>query len=554
MSKITPYDFQYAASDAVFKGLASTSENGLVCMPTGTGKSVVISHVVQQIFSMQPHRRIMMLTHVWKLIDQNAQKLYEFWPTAPIGIHSEGLGHRDTMMPIIYGGVQSCCKNVELFGWRDLIIIDEAHLLSDKEDSQYWDVIMGLKKINPNIRVIGFTATPYRMRLGMLTDGGIFDSIWFDITDFESFNRLIAENRLSPLIAKPTETIIDTSQIRASGGELNQKQAESIIDTEENTYEAVKEVIRYGSDRGTWMFFASGIKNSEHIAAMLQSFDIPAAAVHSKLGDAENDNRIKSFDRGELRAIVGANMLTTGYDNQKIDLIADLQATVSPGKHVQKLGRGTRVCRDPNYVKNNCLVLDFVGNISRNGPINDPVKPRKPGESTGDVPIKICTSDKLVQDADRKQLKEGCGAYNHASARFCCNCAEQFSFQSKVEATSRTENPLRLPEAPIYEWVNVKNVTYSRNEGKLKSGVLSPPSIRATYTLGIRAINVFLCFEHVGYPRRIAHDWWKKHSANECPQTIAEFLYRSENGELRIPKRVQVHVNLQYPQIILYEF
>lgn len=554
MSKITPFDFQIAAKNATFNYLANSTGNGLCCMPTGTGKSVVISDVVSDIFSFQPHRRILMLTHVWKLIEQNVQRLYDFWPTAPVGIHSEGLGHRDTMMPIIYGGVQSVVKNANLMGWRDLIIIDEAHLLSDKEDSQYWTIIKVLKEINPNLRVIGLTATAYRMKMGMLTDGEMFDDIFFDITDFESFNRLIAEGHLSPLIAKPTETIIDTSELRVVGGEFNKTQSEALIDTDQITYDAVREIVQYGADRGTWMLFAAGVNNSEHLASMLQSFNIPAAAVHSKLTKDQNRERLEAYERGELRAIVGANMLTTGYDNQKIDLIADLQPTVSPGKHVQKLGRGTRVCRDPSYRKNNCLVLDFVGNISRNGPINDPIKPRKPGEATGDAPIKICSTDKLVQEK-HLPTRVGCTAYNHASARFCCNCGNEFHFQTKIFGTAKTDSPLRLPEAPKYEIANVTGVTYARHEGKDKgAGIISPPTVRVTYTLGMTKINLYLCFEHVGLPKRKAHDWWKKHSANEPPQSVTEFLFRSEQGELRIPTRVTVHANLKYPEIVDYEF
>ena len=247
-------------------------------------------------------------------------------------------------------------------------------------------------------------------------------------------------------------------------------------------------------------------------------------------------------------------MLTTGYDNTKIDLIADLQPTLSPGKHVQKLGRGTRVHRGSDYYKPNCLVLDFVGNIRSNGPINDPRKPRKPGEPTGEAPIKICETPRLIQPDPPAMQIAGCKAYNHASARYCCNCAAEFNFQTKIYESAKNDSPMKVPEAPKYETVPVAGVTYSRHPGKEGKFSTSPDSLKVSYKLGLRNINKFLCFEHTGYPRHIAHDWWKKHHHGEPPETVADFLTASDYGELRIPKYVVVHVNKEYPEIVGYEF
>jgi len=181
--------------------------NPVVAMPTGTGKSIVIANFIRRIFSNWPNQRIMMLTHVKELIEQNAEKLMSIWPTAPLGIYSAGLNSREMIMPIVFGGVQSVApairrtleendgrpSHLRHFGWRDLLLIDECHLLSDKESSQYQYIISELRAINPNLKVIGFTATPYRMKMGLITDNGIFTDICYDVTGVESFNRLIAE-------------------------------------------------------------------------------------------------------------------------------------------------------------------------------------------------------------------------------------------------------------------------------------------------------------------------------------------------------------------------
>lgn len=557
---ITPHYYQTDAKNAIFDYYFTHEKKGnpLVCMPTGSGKSIVIADFLRDVFRYFPNQRVMMLTHVWKLILQNAEKMQMFWPTAPIGIHSAGLGQRDTMMPIVFGGVQSVAKNPEAFGHRDLLLIDEAHLLGSDEDSQYIQVIAALKKINPHLKVIGFTATPYRLKMGRLTEGGLFSDIAFDITTHEWFQRLITEGYLSPLIGKRTNTRIDgLDRLRIGTNEVNQSEAESIVDTEEITYSACKELLEFGVDRNKCMIFAAGIENAEHINSMMDSFGASFTVVHSKLPKQTIKDRLEAYENDEYWGIIGANQLTTGYDNPRIDIIGDFQVTKSPGKHVQKYGRGTRVFRgnDHQPPKENCIVLDFVGNIAANGPIDDPVMPRKPGQRVGEPPpVKICTTDKLLQPDPKNPTVIGCEAYNHASLRFCCNCAGEFHFQNKLNHTAFNDSPMKQAEEPIIETVNVKTpILYRKNEGKDKGGgIVSPPTVKATYILGVRPVNVFLCFEHTGKPRRIAHDWWMRHSSSEPPKTVDEFLSRT--NELRVPRSVTVHSNLKYPEIKSYEF
>jgi DNA repair protein RadD len=264
-------------------------------MPTGTGKSVVIGNFVRRAFELWPTQRFMMLTHVKELISQNAEKLQAIWPTAPLGMYSAGLNRRDMGMPIVFGGVQSVAPAIKKalltetilsdirlhFGWRDLLLIDECHLLSPNDDTLYQYVISELLKINPNMRTVGFTATPYRLKQGMITDGGIFTDICYDLTTIESFNRLIAEGFLAPLIPRPTNVVIDVSNVGVTGGEYNSKQLEEAID-DETTFNGVKEMVDLGRDRACWLVFAAGVKNAEKIAAMLNYLGISAAAVHSK--------------------------------------------------------------------------------------------------------------------------------------------------------------------------------------------------------------------------------------------------------------------------------
>lgn len=541
------YKLRYYQSECVYSIFdyfkQGNKGNPLCALPTGTGKSIIIAKFIETVVKTWPRQRIMMLTHVKELIEQNAEKLKQMWPECPLGIHSAGLSKKDFCQSVVFGGIQSISKSIqratkenrEHFGWRDLVLIDEAHLLSPKDDTMYQYVLAELLKINPHLKLIGFTATPYRLKQGMLTDDGLFNDICYDLTGIDAFNKLIAEGYIAPLIPKRTSVEIDISGISIVAGDFNKKQLELASDKDEITYAAVKEMVEQGYDRRSWLVFASGISHAEHITAMLQSFGVSAAVTHSKLSKEVNDEVLRAFKNGELRAVVNMNKLTTGVDCPQIDLIGDLQPTCSPGKHVQKYGRGTRPCDG----KLNCLVLDFAGNTKRLGPINDPVKPRKPGQKTtpGDAPIRIC---------------DACGVYNHASARFCISCGHEFSFETKLFKQASSNEIIR-GESPVVEYFNVQKVIYNLHEKKNKEGLLlSPPMIKVSYFCGFQMFSRYVCLEHPGLAGKKARDWWRQHHHEEPPLTTYEALQRV--NQLRIPVKIRVHVNKQFPEVIGYEY
>ena len=536
---------EYSIFDYFAKG---NTGNPVVAMPTGTGKSVVIGNFVRRAFELWPTQRFMMLTHVKELISQNAEKLQAIWPTAPLGMYSAGLNRRDMGMPIVFGGVQSVAPAIKKalltetilsdirlhFGWRDLLLIDECHLLSPNDDTLYQYVIAELLKINPNMRTVGFTATPYRLKQGMITDGGIFTDICYDLTTIESFNRLIAEGFLAPLIPRPTNVVIDVSNVGITGGEYNSKQLEEAID-DETTFNGVKEMVDLGRDRACWLVFAAGVKNAEKIAAMLNYLGISAAAVHSKNKPKENDAIIEAFKNGEYRALVNANKLTTGFDHPPIDLIGMFRPTLSPGLWVQMLGRGTRP--SPATGKSNCLVLDFARNTPKLGPINDPKIPGRPGKKLGDMPVRICPE---------------CGVYNHASARFCISCGCEFTFENKLFETAGTDALLR-DDAPVVETFPVHRVIYNLHEKRDASGNLtSPPMIKVSYFAGLQTFNEFVMLEHGGFVGRKAKDWWRQRHSEEPPPTTYQALQRI--GELRSPRAIRVWLNKKYPEVLSCEW
>jgi len=531
-----PYYFQEDAINSLLNYFSSGRRgNPIVAMPPSTGKSLVIAFFIYRVLMAWPHVRFLVLTHVKELIQQNSAELLKVWPTAPMGIYSAGLKQRDTILPIIFGGIASVNKNVGIFGFRDVVMIDECDLVSPNDASMYQVALAQLKLVNPNLVVIGLSATPWRLKQGLLTDNGLFTDICYDNTDYQSYNRLVAEGYICPLIPKRTNTVIDIGNVGISKGDYNKHELEVAVDKEDITFGAVKEMVELGYDRNCFLVFAAGINNSEHIASMLQSFGVSACAVHSKLPIAENDMRIKAFKNNEFRALVNNNKLTAGFNHPPIDLIGMLRPTISARLWVQMAGRGGRM--SPATGKINCKLLDFAGNTKRLGPVNDPRIPGRPGKGTGDVPVRLC---------------DACGAYNHASARFCCDCGMEFKFETKLFRNASEEEVLRT-DAPVIETFEVKKVLYHLHEKRNAAGILtSPPSMRISYFCIMQMFQEWVCLEHPGLIGKRARDWWRLRHKEEPPATTFEALKRC--SELREPSHIRVHINKKYPEIKNVEF
>ncbi len=524
----------------------------ILALPGGTGKSWLIGMIIQVIFQNFPNPKVMMLTHVKELIEQNAEKVFNLWETAPLGIYSAALKQRDIVNPIIYGGVQSVANEIKRFfdsdlpnklhpslwhfGWRDALFVDECHLISPNEATTYRWVIEKLREINPNMIVVGFTATPYRLGQGLLTegDGSLFSDICYDITDFTSYNRLISEGFLAPLIGKKTGVQIDTSGLSKNRGEYNQNQAQKEVD--KIMIKAAEETIYWGSgeDRKSWIVFTSGIENAEKFAAILQSYGVSAVASHSKIDPGLNDEYIRAFKNFEIQALVNNNKYTTGFDHPSIDLMVDLQPTTSTAKHVQKLSRMAR----PASGKINGRYLGFAGNVESLGPINDPVIPKPPGKGgSGDAPVKFCSDD---------ENNLGCGSQNHPSARFCECCGKEFLFKIKIKSFASVASPLKENKV-IYEYHNVTTVLYSKHQKTTREGLaLGPPSLKVRYICGLKSFNEWIPIEHPK-TKHLVREWWVTRMKGDPPNTVDEAL--KIQSRLRMPKSIKVLVSEKYPRI-----
>lgn len=529
---ISPRSYQIEAAQSVPNYFMTHSGNPVVAMPTGTGKSVVIAMLLQMVYHYWPGQRVMVLTHVKELIQQNYDKLMTLWPAAPAGVYSAGLNRKESNRKITFAGIGSVVKKAQLFGHIDLVLIDEAHLVSPNDETLYQFFLAALKAVNPHVRVIGFTATPWRLGTGRITEDGIFTDVCFDITGMQAFNRLIAEGFLAPLIPRQTKMLLDIEGVHMRGGELIASELQHAVDKYEVTQAALRETLELAYDRRHWLIFASGVEHACNIADMLNDMGVPTVAIHSKMGDAQRDQAIIDFKAGKYRAAVNNNVLTTGFDFPAIDCIIVLRPTASTVLWVQMLGRGTRPFQCDEYKKENCLVLDFAGNTRRLGPINDPVIPRKKGDKAGgEAPVKLCGS---------------CATYNHASVTHCAYCGAEFTFKVKIKQTAASDELLR-GEAPLVEVFKVDHITYSTHE---KAG--RPPMMKVTYYCGLRSFSEYVCIQHDGFAQRKARQWWRERSSAPFPESTEAAL--TMTSSLTAATHLRIWVNKQYPEILTHCF
>jgi len=402
-------DYQQNGHDLSFNFLDNSEGNLCLDMPTGSGKSHTIAAIVKTAVQQRDYN-VVMLTHVKELIEQNYEKLHQHWHDAPSGIYSAGIGRKETDNKITYGSIQSLRGKSRLLKRQDLIVVDECHLISENPESSYRKLITELKEINPKIRIIGQTATPYRLGQGLLTQGKnpLFDEIIKPIT----IEELIKKGYLSTLRSKQPEHLIDVSDVKKRGGEYIENQLQAAVNTDKNNIKIIEETIKRAGDRKAWLFFCAGVEHAYEMAELLNLFGIPAECLTGAHTKAQRESIIERYKAGQIKALTNANVLTTGFDYPDIDLIVFARPTMSASLYVQMAGRGMRLKSHTDH----CLVLDFAGLVSTHGPVTNPVIPKPKGEPKEEAVMKACPE---------------CHELLYAFQMQCTCCAYEFPRQEK---------------------------------------------------------------------------------------------------------------------------
>ena len=445
--------------------------NPCLVLPTGSGKSHIVAALCKDALQNWPETRVLMLTHVAELITQNAEKMRQHWPGAPMGIYSASIGKRDLGEPIMFAGIQSVRNKARELGHVDLVLIDECHLVNHKDEGGYRKLLGELKTINPALRVVGLTATPFRLGHGLITDKpAMFDDLLTPV----SIEELIFKGYLSTLRSKVTRAKLDTTGVHKRGGEFIESELQAAVDTDDQNQAVVREVISLAGERKAWLFFCAGVKHANHVAEVLREHGIAAECVTGETSKTDRARMLADFKAGRLRALTNANVLTTGFDYPDIDLVAMLRPTMSASLYVQMAGRGMRVKSHTDH----CLVLDFAGVVETHGPITAVQPPKKGSSGDGEAPVKVC---------------DECGELVHISAMVCPACGALFPEPVKKSMVLRNDDIMGLEgtDMEVTSW----------NWRKHTSKASGKDMLAVTYygSLSDAPITEYLPIAHDGY-------------------------------------------------------
>ncbi|TOH51412.1 ATP-dependent helicase [Vibrio parahaemolyticus] len=490
MYTLRPY--QADSVKAVIHYFRKHSTPAVIVLPTGAGKSLVIAELARL-----AKGRVLVLAHVKELVEQNHAK-YEGYGLKG-AIFSAGLGRKETDQQVVFASVQSVVRNLDSFKNQfSLLVIDECHRVPDDKNSSYQKVITHLRELNPGIKVLGLTATPYRLGMGWIyqyhTRGQVRteESRFFRDCIFElPIRYLLDENFLTPAHMMDAPVLsYDFSQLKpANTGRYKEAEMDMVIDKAKRaTPQIVEQIIQYARERKGVMIFAATVRHAQEIHGLL-----PEGETAIVIGDTptpERDAIIQAFKNREIKYLVNVSVLTTGFDAPHVDLIAILRPTESVSLYQQIVGRGLRLSEG----KNECLVLDYAGNSYDlyQPEVGDP-KPDSTSEIIT-VPCPACGFNNnfwgkldsngfllehfgrrcqgYFEDEDtgerehcgyrfRAKYCGECGADNDIAARICHECDATL-----VDPDKKLKEALNLKDALIFECTEMDLSVFKSNDGK----------------------------------------------------------------------------------------
>ncbi|WP_394130672.1 DEAD/DEAH box helicase [Marinobacter nauticus] len=514
--------YQQEAVDATLNHFRKSDESAVIVLPTGAGKSLVIAELARL-----ARRKILVLTHVKELVEQNHAKYQSYGLSG--GIFAAGLKRKENHHQVTFASVQSVAANLDQF--RDeysLVIIDECHRLSGKETSQYQRIIELLRQQNDSLKVLGLTATPYRLAMGWIYRyhyrGFVRGS---DDEQDKPFRHCIYELPLSyminrgyltrPELVNAAVAHYDFSALTQDRfGEYAEKDVNQLLSKHQRVTRAIiEQVMEMAAERQGVMIFAATVQHAQEIAGYLPEQETALVTGATDLRD--RDQLIQRFKQRQLKYLVNVSVLTTGFDAPHVDLIAILRPTQSVSLYQQIVGRGLRL----DEGKQDCLVIDYAGNhVNLHHPEvgepkpnldSEPVQVFCPGcgfanifwgktDSDGRVVEhygRRCQGllESIEDDAGRPQqcdyrfrFKEcpHCGGENDIAARNCGHC-----HQAIIDPDDQLRDALKLKDAMVIRCAGISLaeegqkllMTYHGEDGEelRESFDFSKPAQRAVF-------------------------------------------------------------------------
>lgn len=551
-------DYQIRTLDTVWEAM-QYKLSVLMVAPCSAGKTILFSKLIQRLLRENPSFRALILVDREILVQQSADKLRKVAPelALSIGIVCTSVSaNKDTDKPVTVASRQTLINQMHNFPPVQLCICDEAHLLAIphgdlQQPDQYAKIIAKLREYNPKMRLVGCTASPYRLG----SRGGYIygrlnreDALpYFDAADAEiSTRELLASGYIAPLtgLARVDEAMAsDLSHVAMVGGEYNLGQLSGLMCRERHVQSCVDAWLEHASERKKTLVFCTSIEHAEAVAAEFNIRGIRACAIHSKLPPlvaAERMQALQAHKDGGARVFTSVAKLTTGLDVVDVDCLILARPTKSTALYKQIVGRGQRLAPG----KKDCLVIDLVGAIAEFGSDMDSLRVSIPFSAPGGAaPEKICPGN----------MPDGtvCGKSVHASLKYCPHCAFEFPPTPDVEAALGELKKVefnQVAEAVEYE---VSSVGYSIHTSRSTGKNL----IKVHYGCGYYAqFDEYVCLPdfYNGFAVERAKEWWQARSDEPFPETVEEFMFLSDS--LSQPAAISVVKDGRFNRVTDYVF
>lgn len=521
-------DYQQAAVDAAWEALASRDDNPAIVIPTAGGKTPVMAALCRDAVQKW-NGRVLILAHVKELLEQSYDELKNLLGNeVKVGIYSSGLKRWDVGRPITVAGIQSVWRKPKQIGGFDVILVDEAHLIPQEGDGMYRSFLTAMKDMVPHVRIIGLTATPFRMTTGMICrPDNILNHVCFEV----GVRELIDNGYICRLVSKRGETTADMSEVHVRNGEYIANELERAC--LEVVEPACREIVAQTRDRKACLVFCAGVQHAHAVSKTLNGLGVESEVVTGETPTADRDRLVSEFRNGTLKYLVNVNVFTTGFNARNVDTVAILRPTLSPGLYYQMCGRGFRTFPE----KTDCLVLDFGGNIRRHGPVDQIQTPEDNRSANGVTPMKTCPE---------------CGAEILASARKCEHCGCVFSSLEPPEPPHEMKPEAEIPILSVTADMEheVEDIAYNVHRKK-GSADGDPRTLRVEYQVGFKNwVSEFVCFEHQGYARTKACLWWKARSTLPVPNDSDEAMELCNRGLVKPAVRITTRKDGKWDRVI----
>jgi len=482
-TKLELRPYQIEALDSLNEHLKTRDDNPCVVLPTGSGKSLVMAEAVRTWISSYPRFRVIVLAHRRELVQQNSEEFMGLGTGLDVGVFAASLNRRDTENGITFAAIDSVYKRGGEFEAFDVIIVDEAHRIPARGEGKYREFIKMAKFVNPNLRVIGFTATAFRLGCGPICHKNhILNSVCYEA----NVGDLISQGFLCRLRSKVGDEAPVLADVKRNhGGDyITGSLAEASRKGDlvsRAVASAVGHIRREGRKAIIW--FCVDVQHCKDVSECLVAHGIECPAVTGTTSTVERDRIVGMMKERQLENVANCNVFTEGFNVKHVDCIVLLRPTLSRGLYSQMVGRGLRTHPD----KSDCLILDYAHNIEEHGPIDC--------LGAGEVKLEVCGK---------------CNEVFSRAIRVCPVCGWEIPKQ-EIERKEAEEAQKRMHDTKAArdeilgrtpQELEVDDVTVDLHR---KTG--RPDSLRVSYRCGMNMVREWICIDHPGFAGEKARQW-----------------------------------------------